>query len=114
MANDRSIVNKDGIIQIAQNIDSRRQDIMDVYKSKILPILQSSSECLSVSGLDYEDVIKSFDNVFNSLDTQITDLYRALTDKIIPSYENSSNIIRQLFNSEFAEELSKILSIMNQ
>lgn len=114
MENDKSIVSKEGIIQIAQNIDTRRQEIYDVYKTQIVPILKSSEECLSVSGLNYDDVIKSFENVFNSLNTQITDLYKALTDKIIPNYENTSNIIRQLFNSEFAEELSGILSTMNE
>ena len=86
---------------------------MNTFTSKILPVLNSSEECLKVSGLNYEEVQKSFNDVFNKLDGRLTDLSRALTDKIIPGYENASDVIRQMFNTEFAEELQKALSIMN-
>ena len=99
---------------VASNINSKREEISKIFKTKLLPILETSKECLNVSGLNYDDVIKSYENLFNSLDTQLNKLTDALVNQIIPSYNESSQIITKMFNSDFAKNMQDALTMMNK
>ena len=112
--NQNIFVDTDAIRVVAKNIDDKRQEIDTIYKNRMIPVLQQCAEYLKVSGLNYDDVSSSFNKVFESLNNQLNELTGALTEKIIPSYENASSIIKQAFNNEFAEELKTALNIMNK
>ena len=107
------LVKADDIRLIAKNIDSKREEINTIYKNEVLPVLNSSEDCLKVSGLKYDDVSSSFNNLFNSLDEHLSKLSKVLVEKIIPGYEASSAVIKQYFNSQFAEQLTAAMAKMN-
>ncbi len=106
-------VNTAEMRRIASNIDTKKNEILDIYNNKVKPILESSQDCLKVSGLSYDSVVSSFNNVFNTLNEQLSSLTDALTTKIIPKYEESSNAVASMFNNEFAEQMNSTLSVMN-
>ena len=112
--NDKALVKTDEIRQIAQNISTRREEIKNVYTTDILPILNSSEECLKVSGLNYEEVLQSFSSLFNSLDTQLNSLSDVLINKVIPNYDGVSDVIKRLFNTTLADQMSQALTKMNE
>lgn len=107
------LVKAEDIRLIAKNIDTKREEINTIYKSEVLPVLNSSEDCLKVSGLKYDDVSKSFNDLFISLDEHLGKLSKVLVEQIIPGYEASSAIIKQYFNSEFAEQLTAAMAKMN-
>lgn len=111
--NDKLLVNVNGIIDVAKSIDNKRNDIMSLYNNDILSVLNQSSECFKVAGMDYDGVKKSFASVFNTLDERIKTLTSLLTDTIIPKYQNTSNVISSMFNEQFAVEMNEIIKKMN-
>lgn len=111
--NEKTVVKTDEIRQIANNINSKREEINGVFKTDVLPVLNSSEDCLKVSGLNYDEVINAFNNLFNSLDGQLNNLTDVLINKVIPSYENVSEVIKKYFNADFAEQMSKAIATMN-
>ena len=107
-------INTNEVRAIANRLDSKKEEMLNVYKSRLVPLLKSSEECLKVSNLSYDEIINSFDNVFNSLDQRMTDLTSVLKNRIIPEYENAANAISNSFNNSFAEEMRSILSQMRK
>lgn len=111
---DRIVVDVEGMREVAAAIDTKRQEIFNTYVSDVGSVLNLSRECFKVSGLDYDSVKSSFDNVFNSLDERLSSLSGALTNRIIPKYENSSRSISTMFNQTFADQMRSTMSIMNE
>ncbi len=107
-------INTSEVRTIANRLDSKKEEMMNTYKNRLVPLLKSSEECLKVSSLSYDEVISSFDSVFNTLNQRMTELTDILKNKIIPEYENSANVISQSFNNNFAEEMRSILSSMTK
>ena len=106
-------VNTNSIQNVSNNIDTKREEMLEIYRTQILPALQSSKEYLNVSGLSYDEVIASFNALFGSLDSQLGNFTDTLNSKVIPKYLTSANIVNQLFNKEFADEMGNILTKMN-
>lgn len=106
-------VNTQGVLNAANNIDAKKAQMLEIYQKKILPALQSSEDYLKVSGLSYEEIIASFNQLFGSLDNQLGDFTSTLTTKVIPKYQQSSEIVNQMFNSDFANQMNDILTKMN-
>ena len=77
------LVKTEDIRLIAKNIDTKREEINTIYKNEVLPVLNSSEDCLKVSGLKYDDVSNSFNNLFNSLDEHLGKLSKVLVEQII-------------------------------
>ncbi len=99
--------------EVARGIDAKREEMHNTYASKVQPLLKSIEECLTVSGVSYDEIINSFNGVFNGLDRNLSNLYSALNDKIIPQYEESMSVVTRIFNNDFASELRSVLSKMN-
>ena len=106
-------VNTSSIQTVSNDIDTKRAEMLEIYRTKILPALQSSKEYLNVSGLSYDEVIASFNALFGSLDSQLGNFTNTLNTKVIPKYQSSATIVNQLFNREFADEMSQIMAKMN-
>ena len=107
-------INTSEVRAIADRLDSKKEQIMNVYKNKLIPLIESSEDCLKVSSLSYDEVINSFNSVFNSLDQRMNELTSVLKNKIIPEYENAAGVIRNSFNNTFADEMRSILSSMTK
>ena len=111
--NDTISIDIEKVREVARGIDSKREEMHNTYASKVQPLLKSIEECLTVSGVSYDEIISSFDGVFNGLDKNLSNLYSALNDKIIPQYEESMSVVTRIFNNDFASELRSVLSRMN-
>ena len=61
---------------------------MNVYYSIIRPVMQSSKECIDVSGVNFDEIDELFNSIFFNASNRISDLSNVLTNKIIPNYEN--------------------------
>ena len=107
-------INTTEMRNIADNIRGWNEEIWSIVVQKVRPILESSKDCLTVSGLSYDEVITSFNNVFDTLDNQLSSLSEVLTNKIIPKYEQSENVVANMFNKDFAAEMTKLMGEMNK
>ena len=107
-------INTSEVRAIADRLDSKKEQILNVYKNRLIPLIQSSEDCLKVSNLSYDEVIDSFNSVFNALDQRMNELTNVLRNKIIPEYENAASAIRNSFNNNFADEMRSILSNMKK
>ena len=108
---DQLKVNADGLRSVAQDMNTKKDEIMNIYNGTLKSIIESSKTCISTSGLDFEQVNSIFAKTFADLDSSITELSDALVNKIIPSYEDLSVEIRAAFNTEFADQMSSILGM---
>ena len=86
--NDLVSVDVNELKKVASSISNRRDDLTKVYYSIIRPVMQSSKECIDVSGVDFDEIDELFNSIFNSASNRISDLSNILTSKIIPNYEN--------------------------
>ncbi len=106
-------VNTQEVQNAVNNIDAKKAQMLEIYRTKILPTLQSSEDYLKVSGLSYDEIVASFNQLFGSLDNQLGDFTSTVNNKVIPKYQASANIVSQMFNSEFADQMQDIISQMN-
>ncbi len=112
MNSENNIIKTADIKQVANNIDKKRDEIYNVYKESILTILNNSQDILKVSGLTYDELIASFNELFTNLDNQLSGLVRFLTNNVITSYEKSSDAIARNFNQKLADQVSKAMAAM--
>lgn len=104
-------VSTEGLQDVAKNLLTKRDEINDVYNSKIKNIFENSKEAIVVSGLDYSQVEQSISKSFQELDTSLEKLSKALTDEIIPNYNSLAQTISKYFNSDFASDVQSILNL---
>ncbi len=86
--NDLVSVDVNELKKVASSIASRRDELMNVYYSIIRPVMQSSKECIDVSGVNFDEIDELFNSIFFNASNRISDLSNVLTNKIIPNYEN--------------------------
>ena len=86
--NDLVSVDVNELKTVASSIASRRDELMNVNYSIIRPVMQSSKECIDVSGVNFDEIDELFNSIFFNASNRISDLSNVLTNKIIPNYEN--------------------------
>ena len=93
---DNVFVNSQELIAIAKSIESKKEQIINIYKTEVLPALESSESCLAVAGLNYSELINAFNKVYNGIDSQISSLTNVLINKIAPNYDAIALSIKSL------------------
>ena len=93
MQNDMVSVDTSALREIVTNMNSQKEELIKIYNSIIKPVLESSKECIKVSGIDFEEVEQLFATIFNNVSYNVNNLSNELTNKIIPNYENVNNQI---------------------
>ena len=63
---------------LLSSLKEQKELINGEYKNSIRSVLESSSSCFSVSGVDYSRIISIFDDTFNSLDSNFEILITVL------------------------------------
>ena len=106
-------INSEELIAIAKSIETKKEQIINIYKSEVLPALETSENCLRVAGLNYSEIITAFDKVYNTMGAQISTMTDAIITRIAPNYDAMTMTIRDIFNSEFASEMQAIINDMN-
>ena len=72
--------------QVLSSLKNQRESIRSTYNSMVKEVLESSSYCFSVSGLDYNSILSSFDSTFKQLDSNFEALIDVLEDGVIRTY----------------------------
>ncbi len=75
-------------------------------------MLEKSKNCISVSGLNFDQTIQSFNQIFTKVTTNIDFLTEKLEKDVIPKYNLLSEEIKTLFNEEFATKMSELCANM--
>ena len=101
-------VSIDDLKAVAQRLLSERDELINIYNSKVKLIIEASKDAIIVSSLDFNEVNRQFKTAFDNLSNDLSDLSNALTTQIIPQYENLDTSITKSFNSEFADKMRDI------
>ena len=113
MANNKAYISLGELKSIAKSLETERQQINSTYKSKIIPVLESSKKCFFVAGLDTQEIIENFNSIFNDTDTRLTNLINVLNNNVIAEYSEIAQAITKMFNSDFASKLRSLLNLKN-
>ena len=97
--------------RVLSSLKTQRDSIYNEYKNNIKRVLNSSSECFKVAGLNYSNIIETFDDTFQTLDKNFENLIDALENNVIKNYSELVIAIRQMFGKNFADKLTDLLGI---
>ncbi len=111
MANyDGAMISTEELKTVLNSLKSQRDIIINEYRNSIKNVLNSSSSCFRVSGINIDTIISIFDDTFNNLDRCFEILIDALENNVIKNYSELAIAIRKMFDDNFA---SKIMSLLN-
>lgn len=96
--------------QVAKDLLTNRETIMNLYNSQIKNILNQSKDAIVASGLNFDDFNDVFSKVFNNVGDRMNKLSNALTKDIIPKYNDLNTYINKAFNVDFANEMTTMLN----
>lgn len=96
--------------QVARDLLTNRETIMDLYNSQIKNILNQSKDAINASGLNFDDFNDVFSKVFTNVGERMEKLSNALTKDIIPKYNDLNTYISKAFNVDFANEMTTMLN----
>lgn len=96
---------------VLNSLKTQQENIRNEYKNRIKSVLDSSSSCFSVAGLNYSTIIETFDDTFETLDKNFENLIYILENKVIKNYTELVAAIRQMFGKSFADKLVQLLGM---
>ena len=97
--------------KVLSSLKTQRELMNNEYKNNIKRVLDSSSQCFQVAGLNYTSIIETFDDTFGTLDKNFENLINALENNVIKNYSELVAAIRQMFGKSFADKLTNLLGI---
>ncbi len=97
--------------RVLTSLKKQREIISNEYKNNIHKVLETSSSCISVSGLDMTSVNSAFESTFTTLDRNFDMLISVLENNVIKNYSELAEAIRRLFGPQFASQISDLLGI---
>ena len=104
-------VNSDELREIAQNMKLKANNIMEAYQNEASAAILMGSESIQISGLDTTALLNSLSKIFNNLNGRIVNLSDFLTNVVANEYDSVSIAIKNEFDNNFANEISKLLGI---
>ena len=107
-------VKSDDLRAVAASLKQKEQAINNVYNNEIKTLLEESKDAIKVAGVDFNEISIQFKNAFTSLATNLDSLSNALTNQILPKYDNLSVSIKNSFNNNFASQMNDILKRLNK
>ena len=96
---------------VLNSLKTQRETIRTTYDSMIKQVLDSSSSCFSVAGLDQSSVNSAFADTFKKIDTNFDALINVLENDVIKRYSELAMAIQQMFGGDFAARLSELIGI---
>ena len=99
---------------VLNSLKTQRETIQTTYNSMIKKVLESSSSCFSVSGLDYTEIISAFDTTFKNLDNHFDSLINLLENGVIQRYSELAMALRKMFGVDFASQLSQLMGLTKE
>ncbi len=110
-ANSRVYVSLDELKQIANSLESQREQIYNTYNNKVKVVLQNTDKCFKVAGLKTTDILNSFNTTFKNINDGLSGLVNVLNNNVIPQYNEIAIAIQQMFNRDFASQMTELLSL---
>ena len=104
------IVDTNQLNTVAINLKQKKEDILNLYNTKVKLILDTSEDAIIVSGLNFNEFETYFAKAFTDLANEIEILSSALQNQILPRYDNLSISIKNAFNKDFASQMQVILN----
>lgn len=105
-------VSLENLKNAATKLEKQRANIINTYNKKVVPVLDSSKECLKVSGVNTEETKAQFDSVYNNLNKQLKGLVNLLNNQVLPNYTELVEVLRSLFNNDFASKFQELINGM--
>ena len=108
---DGTVITTSELKEVLNSLKTQRETIKTTYDTMVKKVLESSSSCFSVSGLDYSLIISNFDSTFETIDNNFNSLIDVLENGVIKTYSELAIAIRQMFSEEFATKMSELIGI---
>ena len=105
-------VKSDELRAVAISLKQKEEKINNIYNNQIKSLLAESEEAIKVSGVDFNEINTQFQKAFTALATNLDNLSNALTNQILPKYDNLSISIKNAFNNNFANQMNEILNAL--
>ena len=99
------------LAEVAKNIDAEKDQIVSTYNNKISKVLKKREKCFHVAGLNTNEIISNFDQLFKELNTEISKLTDALRNQVIANYSEEQQSVQQMFNNDFASKMKEYLNM---
>ena len=109
--NSRVYVSLDELKQIANSLESQREQIYNTYNNKVKVVLQNTDKCFKVAGLKTADILNSFNTTFKNINDGLSGLVNVLNNNVIPQYNEIAIAIQEMFNRDFASQMTELLSL---
>lgn len=94
---------------VLNSLKEQQESMQSTYNSLIKPVLDSSSQCFQVAGLDYTEIESIFNKTFSSVDNKFASLINVLENDVIGKYSELALALKKLFGNDFATQLNDLL-----
>ena len=108
---DKNAITTAELRSVLNSLKTQRESIRYEYNNNIKRVLDSSSQCFSVAGLDYSTIIETFNDTFGTMDKNFENLIDVLENNVIRNYTELVAAIRKMFGKSFADKLINLLGI---
>ena len=108
----KTYISLDGLKDIAKSLDTERQQILSTYNTKIAPALSSSDKYFHVAGLNTNDIMANFEQIFKNVDNEVGNLTNILNNLVVDEYSQQLLAVQQMFNKDFATKLKDYLNML--
>ena len=96
---------------VVKRLKNASEDIKEIYSSKIMPIIENSSMCISLPKIECDKVEEEFRHMYSYLNDNLLELFEVLDNTVIPSYEVLIDSLTKSFNQDFVNKLSDLLNV---
>ena len=96
---------------VLSSLKAQKESINNTYKTMIKTVLESSSSCFAVSGLDYTTILSVFESTFTTLDSNFDALIDVLENGVIRTYSELAIAIRKMFSDDFAYQMAELMGL---
>ena len=102
-------VDSEELKQISQSIKTKANNILEIYQNETNKAILSANETIQMDSIDIEQIINALNKIFTNLSTKINSLADFLTTTVANQYDEIYASIRNEFDTNFANEMVKIL-----
>ena len=99
---------------VLNSLKNQQETMNSTYNTLIKPVLDSSSQCFQVAGLDYSEIQTIFSKTFSSVDNKFYNLINVLENDVIGKYSELALALKKLFGNDFATQLNDLIGIYRE
>ena len=111
MKSSGAAISIDELNGVLSSLKTQREIISETYNSMVKKVLENSSSCFAISGLDFTTIQSTFDSTFKAIDANFDSLITVLESDVIKNYLELISTIRRMFGQEFASKMSELLGV---